>query len=123
MNFIKRIFGGLNTSYLIRAYLISLYWFAPLMIMEIYFALNSERGVNFPFVAFATVSTLLFPFAKLVWDELSELLLGNNIFIMDAFFSILLKLFISAILWVFAIFIAPFGILYLWHRTREPRQH
>ncbi|MEJ5902426.1 hypothetical protein [Ochrobactrum teleogrylli] len=118
MNFLRRIFGGLQPSYLIRSYLIGLIFFA----LMIGVALNAETKNGSPvgLIVFASLSTLLFPFAKLVWDELRDLAFGNNVIFMNAMMLIMLKWLVNGFLWAFAIFVAPIGILYLWLRTRQP---
>ncbi|WP_235972576.1 hypothetical protein [Brucella pseudogrignonensis] len=44
-------------------------------------ALSAEikNGSPVGLIVFASLSTLLFPFAKLVWDELRDLAFGNNV--------------------------------------------
>ncbi|MCQ9147654.1 MULTISPECIES: hypothetical protein [Brucella/Ochrobactrum group] len=118
MNFLRRIFGGVQLSYLIRSYLIGLIFFALMIGM----ALSAEikNGSPVGLIVFASLSTLLFPFAKLVWDELRDLAFGNNVIFMNAIMLFMLKWFVNACLWAFAIFVAPIGILYLWFRTRQP---
>ena len=118
MNFLRRIFGGLQPSYLIRSYLVGLIFFSLMIGM----ALNAETKNGSPvgLIVFASLSTLLFPFAKLVWDELRDLAFGNNVIFMNAMMLIMLKWLVNGFLWAFAIFVAPIGILYLWLRTRQP---
>ncbi|WP_429933039.1 hypothetical protein [Agrobacterium vitis] len=117
MKFLQRIFSGVRPSYLIRSYLISLFFFG-LMLSTV---LNAETKTSTPIgtIVFATSSAVLFPFAKLVWDELRDLAFGNNIIFMNAVFLFILKLFVNVLLWGGAVFIAPIGILYLWFRTRQ----
>ncbi|BCH67931.1 MULTISPECIES: hypothetical protein [Rhizobium/Agrobacterium group] len=117
MKFLQRIFSGVRPIYLIRSYLISLFFFG-LMLSTV---LNAETKTSTPIgtIVFSTSSAVLFPFAKLVWDELRDLAFGNNIIFMNAVFLLILKLFVNVLLWGGAVFIAPIGILYLWFRTRQ----
>nr|WP_181377321.1 hypothetical protein [Ochrobactrum sp. LM19]AJW29986.1 membrane protein [Ochrobactrum sp. LM19] len=120
MNIFRRIFGGVQPSYLVRSYLIGLLFFA----LTVGMAMSSEikNGTPVGLIVFATLSTLLFPFAKLVWDELRDLAFGNNVIFMNAFSLFMLKWVVNGLLWALAIFIAPVGILYLWFRTRQPKE-
>ncbi|WP_138983494.1 hypothetical protein [Agrobacterium tumefaciens] len=117
MNFLRRIFGGVQPSYLIRSYLMGVVVFALMMSM---LSVEAQTGSPVALVIFSLASTLLFPFAKLVWDELRNLALGNNILFMNAIVLFMLKLLVNLLLWACAIVIAPIGILYLWFRTRQP---
>jgi len=119
MNFIRRIFSGVQPTYLIRSYLIGLIFFALIVGMAL--SAETKSGTPVGLLAFGTLSTLLFPFAKLVWDELRDLAFGNNVIFMNAIFLFMLKWFVNGFLWAFAIFVAPVGILYLWFRTRQAK--
>ncbi|WP_449470169.1 hypothetical protein [Sphingobium chungangianum] len=116
MGFLTRTFGALDRSYLIRAYLIGLAIFA----FYGYFISHGAKSAPISVWVFFTISTLLFPFAKFVWDEIMSLVLGRNMVFMNALVLLVLKLFVNVFLWAAAILIAPLGILYLWIRTRNP---
>ncbi len=119
MNFLRRIFGGVQPSYIVRSYLIGLIFFALIVGMAL--SAETKNGTPIGLIVFAVLNTLLFPFAKLIWDELRNLAFGNNVIFMNAIFLFMLKWFVNAMLWAFAIFVAPIGILYLWFRTRQPK--
>ncbi|MFT4091757.1 MAG: hypothetical protein QM645_13565 [Asticcacaulis sp.] len=112
----SRIFGALRPAYLIRAWLIG----AAFLALIIWLSLRASAGTQSPTIPliYFSVCTLLFPFAKLCWDELRNLLMGDNIVFLPAVLVWPLKLIINIMLWGFAVFIAPFGLLYLWFRTR-----
>jgi hypothetical protein len=118
--FTKRIFGAVEPRYLTRAYLISL----ALLIYAIwYFATQAtlqphQRGIM---LAYAALSAILFPFAKLVWDEIRDTIMGNTVLSYDGWavlVSFVAKIIINVLIWFCAILIAPLGVLYLWFRTR-----
>jgi hypothetical protein len=121
MNFIKSIFGGVDQRFLVRAYIISaallayaLWWFSTQAGLQSY-----QKAVMF---GYSILSALLFPFAKLVWDELRDMLLGNNGIVHFGWWAIavnfVLKIMVNVLLWFFAIGIAPLGVLYLWLRNQ-----
>ena len=115
MSIFSRIFGTVDRTYLIRAYCIGIAFFALMM----FFATRGTwHTSNYSGVAIYAVSTLLFPFSKLVWDTLFGAALGNNLIIMNALVLFLIKFFINGMLWGFAILIAPLGIGYLLYRSR-----
>ena len=118
--FTKRIFGAGEPRYLTRAYLISL----ALLIYAIwYFATQAtlqphQRGIM---LAYAALYAILFPFAKLVWDEIRDTIMGNTVLSYDGWavlVSFVAKIIINVLIWFCAILIAPLGVLYLWFRTR-----
>ncbi|MGU3575655.1 hypothetical protein ACLBWZ_08980 [Brucellaceae bacterium C25G] len=109
-----RIINGVERRYLIRAWLIGACFFALMAVV----AFQGKNGVQIVPLLYFAVCTLLFPFSKLVWDELKNLIMGQNIFFMNALILMVLKLFINALLWSFAPFVAVVGIGYIWFRTK-----
>ncbi len=55
----------------------------------------------------------------MVWDELRDFAMGNNLVFANGLLVLMGKLFINLVLWFLAVFIAPLGLLYLWFRTRD----
>jgi len=117
MNAIKRLLGGLSTQYLIRAYVLSALYLA--FTVAIIFGLaNAGAEASVPLIYFG-LCALLFPFAKHVWDELKGMVLGENFLILPIRLVYPAKIFINLGLWMFALLIAPFGIAYIWFRTKD----
>lgn len=109
MEFVRRIFGAVEPRYLIRAYIFG----------GLFFALMLPMSLKAPgLLVYYLICTALFPFAKMVWDAAMNTMRGNTMFIMPALILIVLKLFINAMLWCFAPFIAPIGIFFLSRRIR-----
>lgn len=117
MDYLRRIFGSINTQYLVRAYVFSFALFG-LMAYFLVVSRSEATPVNWPVMAIFFISALLFPFSKLVYDELKSFLLGNNVFYLNALVVLFAKLFINVFLFSFAIFVAPLGVLYLHFRSR-----
>jgi len=115
----------MNNRYLIRAYMIS----AALFIYAVWY-FSSQAGLQgyqkAIMYGYAALSAVLFPFAKLVWDEIRDTVLGNNTIVHFGWWAIgvnyMFKIFVNIILWFFAIGIAPLGILYLWVRNRSANE-
>lgn len=61
----------------------------------------------------------LFPFSKLVYDELKRFVLGENVFYINALVMLFAKLIINLFLFMGAWFIAPLGIAYLWYKSKD----
>ncbi|APH56986.1 Hypothetical protein GbCGDNIH6_8247 [Granulibacter bethesdensis] len=108
----------MQPAYVVRAYVIG---FALLALVAwVRFHAPSDHGGTDRYLslAYLFICSLLFPFAKLVWDELRDVALGGNVFFINGLIALILKVFINGLLWAFALFIAPIGLLYLWFRTR-----
>ncbi len=118
--FLKRIFGALQPTYLIRAYVISAVFMAMMVWLVLYPAKGEPLTIDriAPLVIFG-IGALLFPFSKLVWDEIKRVMMGGNVFILPVIILMPLKLIVNYALWCFSIFIAPLGIAYLWLRSRQ----
>ncbi|MGE8453294.1 MAG: hypothetical protein ACN6OP_22335 [Pseudomonadales bacterium] len=65
-------------------------------------------------VLFLSVSSLLYPYSRFVYEGVVSYILGNNAFFMNAFLMLLAKYITMAFCWVFAVFVAPVGLLYLY---------
>ena len=112
---LTRILSTLDRRYLVRAYVISVIYG-----LLIYFSISqAERSAEPLLVAMLPICGLLFPFSKLVWDELKALVLGETMLILPIIFLYPAKLFINAMLWVLSPCIAPFGLLWLWWNSRN----
>ena len=119
MNFIKRIFGSVQPRYLIRAYVLSAAFMAFMTWMML--SLDGAKPMHDRAATLAVfgVGALLFPFSKLVWDEIKRVMMGETVFFMNAIILMVLKVLVNFFLWSFSIFIAPLGIAYLWLRSRN----
>ncbi|PRA79580.1 hypothetical protein CQ054_21530 [Ochrobactrum sp. MYb29] len=119
-NIIKRTFGSVRIAYLIRSYLIALVF----SLMVIFAASHTEPGPSknsllVAMILLSLLNSILFPFSKILWEGLRNFLIGNNEIWSPVPVIVLQKLFVNSGLWCFSIFIAPFGILYLWFSNRD----
>jgi len=121
MGFFSRTFGVLRPAWLFRAYVISVVFFTLVAWMQLQAATTAGwTGQRAFLMGYFVLCLILFPFAKLAWEELRNLVLGNNILFLNAIVMLMLKLMVSAALWMFTPFIAPLMMLYLWLSTRQP---
>lgn len=111
MQFVKDTFRTLKVSYLIRQY-----FFGILIFAIYYFAIVQHlEGYNYMYITFIYgLNFLFYPFATLVWDEIKNLVIGNNVFFANALLLLIIKLIIKLFIFGFAIPIGIIGILYLW---------
>lgn len=116
MTLLDRTFGELRPRFLTRSYLIAASFMG--LIIWIFFQSHTPIASAVPMLTVYAVSTLLFPFAKLVWNEVRDFLVCDTFFIANAFVVLFTKFVVNLFLWSFAILIAPIGIGYLWFRSR-----
>lgn len=121
MQFFNRVFGAVNRAYLVRAYVIGVAIFAFLVwAMSSYLDSNPDKQFNhYGIFTYFAICTVLFPFAKLAWDQLRDFAMGGNLIVMNAIFLLMLKVWINAFLWSSAVFVAPLGMFWLWYKTRD----
>lgn len=125
MGIVRRTVRSLSPRYAIRSYVIAFALFAFFVWMRaqpdpnVPGATGGLEAADYGTLAVLFVGSLLFPFTKLVWDELRDLALGENFVLINAVVMLIAKIFINFMLWFLSIFVAPLGLLYLWWRTRE----
>ena len=113
---VERIFKTIDLQYLIRAYIISIAICSGLICM----AVKKGGGGIESFIII--IMGLLYPFSKLVYDEITRLLMGDNVIFMNAIILLIWKVSINIFLFVLSPFLAPFGLLYLWFRGKRNEQ-
>ena len=109
---IAKTFGGLSAQYYVRQFLFGLIF--PAFIL---FALShgtTPHPVAFSTYAFLVVNTLLYPYARCVYESIVGYIMGGNVFFVNAILMLFVKSMTMMICWCCAIFIAPIGLLYLY---------
>ena len=116
-NTIKKIFFSIDKSFLIKYYSISI----AIFLIFLFGTLNSGiRSLNDVYgIFFLTISAILFPFSVLVWNSIVNLFFNNSVILLPVVFMILFKIIKVILLYAFSIFIAPFGILYVYIKTKQ----
>jgi hypothetical protein len=112
---LAKTFGGLSAAYYVRQLVFGLcvagFFF--------FFASRSPHAMPLGMAVFLAVSTLLYPYARFVYEGVFSFLLGENRFYVNAILMLFVKLITMLMCWVFAIFIAPVGLIYLYvHHSR-----
>jgi hypothetical protein len=110
---LTRTFGGLTPSYYFR------HLFFGAILFVIYFALithaaNLDIGRLVTSVVVCGISTLLYPYSRFVYESVAGFIMGNNVFFVNAFLLLAVKLLTMLLCWGCAIFIAPIGLAYLY---------
>ncbi|MFZ3118562.1 MAG: hypothetical protein WA159_09600 [Variovorax sp.] len=117
---ITKTFGGLSRAYYIRQLLFGALF--PAFIIAMVTSRPGSMPLGIGMVAYLVVSTLLYPYARFVYESVVGYVMGGNVFFVNAFFMLLVKGFTMMLCWCFAIFIAPIGLLWLYvHHSKIER--
>ncbi|AIC94443.1 hypothetical protein [Shouchella lehensis] len=108
-NFAKKMINGMDRRYLIKSYI-----FGALIFSMFLYVLMLTGDFHFIVFLFFLLNFFLFPFATVVWDDLIDLLLSGNQLLLPILFVIPWKMFKMIILYMFAIVIAPIGLIYIY---------
>ena len=116
IKFLQRLLSGLDKSYLLRQY----FFGVLIAIVFLYPMTSTGREVYFPLIVLASINTLLYPYARFVYESIMDFIIGSNRFwfsgpLLIAVF--MFKLVMMLLVWSFAIFVAPIGMLYLYFRN------
>jgi hypothetical protein len=115
---IQKTFGGLTKQYYFRQLFFGAIFSAIIIFMTSRGNLPPMYGVW----AFAIVCTLLYPYSRYVYESVVGFIMGENVFFTSAIFMMLIKYLTMSLCWVFAIFIAPIGLAYLYfHHTKQEK--
>ncbi|CAJ0691007.1 MULTISPECIES: hypothetical protein [Ralstonia] len=117
---LSKTFGGLSRPYYFRHFVFGLIF--PVFIFWMLSHAKPSSGQHaFPFtlVIIAILNTVLYPYARFVYEGVIGFLMGSNVLFVNAFIALWWKLVTMALCWSLAIFIAPIGLGYLYfHHSR-----
>ncbi|MGO3891371.1 MAG: hypothetical protein ACTJHW_10370 [Paenalcaligenes sp.] len=114
---LRKTFGGLTPSYYIRNFIFGMIFLVMMIVMMV----NSPKeSMSFGIIVFAVINTLLYPYARFVYESVVGFVMGENVFFVNAMMMLIVKFTTMAVCWSMAIFIAPLGLLYLYfHHSRS----
>lgn len=117
MKFIKHIFSALTPSFLIKNY----FFGALLTAFFIWMVSNTKGGLDSQIAAVIVlvINLIFYPFSTLIYEEVRNMLLGNNVLVADVKVMLFAKFTIKVILLCFAVPIGAIGIIYIWFRTKD----
>jgi hypothetical protein len=116
---IRRTFGGLSLAYYFRNFVFGLILWAVLF----FGVLKTESGILVEPAIFISISALLYPYSRFVYERIVAFILGDYVII--SYIPILLctKMMSMMLCFMLAIFIAPVGLLglYFYHTKQANR--
>lgn len=117
-SFLSKTFGGLDKSYYFRHLVFGI----ALSVLFIFLGSRPSQGLGIGFIFMIIINTLLYPYSRFVYESVMGFIMGNNVFYNYAIVMLLAKLFTMILCWVFSIFIAPIGLLYLFYYHTKNNQ-
>lgn len=116
-----KTFGGLSKKYYIRQFL-----FGLLFPVGIYFVMmgvkSSKNGGELPasFIVYLVINQFLYPYSRFVYESVVGYVMGDNVFFVNAVSLIFIKYLSMSLCYMFAIFLAPIGLIYLYfHHSKK----
>ena len=115
---IQKTFGGLSKQYYFRQFFFGLVIAALILFMSTQGRLSMPVGM----MIFTVVSTFLYPYSRFVYESIIGFVMGENVFFVNTILMLTAKFFTMAMCWIFAIFVAPVGLAYLYyHHSKAQR--
>ncbi len=71
--------------------------------------------MSFGLLIMLAINTLLYPYARFVYESVVDFIPGNNVFFVNAVLMMSIKLVTMMLCWGAAIVVAPVGLAYLYH--------
>ncbi|MFP1871533.1 hypothetical protein ACLEDV_06145 [Lonsdalea quercina] len=111
MDFFRKTLCGLKASYYIRHFIFG----ALISALFIYIIMQKPSGVKIENIIFIAINTLLYPYANFVYEKIIGFIMGENVFFINVIVMLTVKAIIMCLCWIFSIFIAPVGLIYLYY--------
>ncbi len=114
---IAKTFGGLSSQYYFRQLFFGFAFLVLLLSSMFHSQSRHPMPINFFMfqVVLAVISTLLYPYSRYVYESVINFFMGNNVFFVNAFIMLFMKILTMLFCFSFAIFIAPIGLAYLYY--------
>jgi hypothetical protein len=109
---IAKTFGGLSASCYARHFIFGLAF--PVFVLLMLSQTQDSHLLHAPTLLILVVNTLLYPYSRFVYESVMDFIMGQNVIFGSLMLMLGFKLATMLVCWVFAIFIAPFGLAYLY---------
>ena len=107
---VARTFGGLSATMYCRHFLFGLVVSAFVYTM----VGHDGRAVGWATALMLIANSLLYPYARFVYESVVDFILGRNVVVADGLFVLACKTVTIAACWVLAPLVAPIGLAYLY---------
>lgn len=109
----SKTLGGLDNKYYFRQFVFGLIF--PVLFYLMFSQAKTESGIPAFLIIFVIVSTFLYPYSRFVYEQVMDFIFGDNIFLVNIIFLLVVKFITMYLCWALAIFIAPIGLCYLYY--------
>ncbi|AZR58676.1 hypothetical protein [Eikenella corrodens] len=115
-DFLRKTLGGLTTAYYVRHFLFGLVLYGGVVWMSV------QTG-NLRHIPLFTLCQFLYPYSRFVYESVVGFILGRNIVLVNPIVMLVSKIFTITLCWTMSVFIAPFGLAYLYfYHSKQERQ-
>lgn len=112
-----KTFGGLSLSYYLRHFV-----FGALIFAYYAYLLTNAENIQYSIIIFFAISTVLYPYSRFVYESVIGFIMGDTEFQVPILVYIFSKLITMVLCWSLALFITPFGLLYLYfYHTKQEK--
>lgn len=126
MSFLSKTLGGLSKDYYIRQFLFGSIFFTFMAVIGYNnYSHTGNSSIFLTNIILGLICLFLYPYSRFVYESIIEYILGNNVFFVNALFMLIIKFITMMLCFVFAVFIAPIGLtyLYFYHSKQENLQN
>ncbi|TVT44434.1 MAG: hypothetical protein FHP94_20435 [Denitromonas halophila] len=115
---LQKTFGGLTGQYYCRQLVFGLLVAGFVVFMS----MQGGRSMPATVMLYIVISTLLYPYARFVYESVIRFIMGDNVFFINTIFMLVTKFFTMSLCWAFALFVAPIGLVYLYFHHSKSEQ-
>ena len=108
---LERTLGGLTKAYYFRQVFFGIL-VSGLLITVLR---SSEVEISIGGACYMLASTLLYPYSRFIYETVYKFIVGDVVFFSGALLFLAAKMCTMLMCWALALFIAPFGLVYLWY--------
>ncbi|MDD0910203.1 hypothetical protein LZ757_12080 (plasmid) [Xylella fastidiosa subsp. morus] len=108
---IQKTFGGLSKPCYFRHFFFGLIFVA----IFVFISLKNPNSFSISSAMLFAVNAFLYPYSRFVYEKVIGFIVGNNIFVLPAVVMLFAKLMTMMVCFMFAIFIAPIGLAFLYY--------
>jgi len=112
---IAKTFGGLSKAYYVRQFMFGSIFTALLFFLF----MNSKASAPITMYILLIIDTLLYPYARFAYETITDYIMGNNTFFVDAKFMLIVKFLTMLLCFSFALFIAPIGLAFIYYHQNK----
>ncbi len=121
MNFLSKMFGGLERSYYIREFLFGLIFAIPLILLVNLYEDSLE--IRAVMTIISIIFNFLYPYSSFVFQSVVNYIMGDTVFFSDSLTFFMKKFANIGLCWGLSWILAPIGLIYLYfYHTKQEKE-